>query len=456
MTEAATASTTVDQQEEDAMEQTGGATALKEPPEQASEEKTTEIAAKDSQIEQKAANTTGEAPKGKSEEKAPIKRKKRASDRKWRWKKPIDKPKRPLSAYNLFFKEERARIMDENAKQSKAVGFTEMARMVGAKWNNLPSEEKKVFEEQAAKAKEIYFVEVAEWKEKQKQAKKEQEQQELLKKRQSEEAAKQTAGGKKKSVGKDPAESSVSSRSVELKHDDDPRLLQQQQLSGLQALGAAAAVGHSRALPHPDDLLRHRHLAAAEQSYAAAAALRAGGDRSALLERLMMTSPTAAGQMGAFADLPVPAAAAGTRRLGGFPYDQDPLLASSRAALLERSLLMNEQEERLRMMQLQQQQQQQRQQQLFQSAGGYPGVGPLGGAAGASAAGLSPEELFLSSSPSVLENPAYLSRLGAIQQEQQELAAMERLLQGRGGEAPLSAEERLRLMRLMEMRRRNL
>jgi hypothetical protein len=35
--------------------------------------------------------------------------------RKKKWKKPADKPSRPLSAYNLFFAEERARMLGDDA-----------------------------------------------------------------------------------------------------------------------------------------------------------------------------------------------------------------------------------------------------------------------------------------------------------------------------------------------------
>ena len=81
-------------------------------------------------------------------------------------KKPKNKPKRPLSAYNIFFKEERQRILDdlpqEVLKQAdkdeagktrrrkhlsakdllhRKVDFHKLAKMVGKRWRELPAAE---------------------------------------------------------------------------------------------------------------------------------------------------------------------------------------------------------------------------------------------------------------------------------------------------------------------------
>mmetsp|Transcript_44076 Transcript_44076/g.106260 ORF Transcript_44076/g.106260 Transcript_44076/m.106260 type:complete len:466 (+) Transcript_44076:218-1615(+) len=126
-----------------------------------------------------------------------------------KWKKPKDKPNRPLSAYNLFFQQERALMLragnpppedmkegeveessetsgDNNGPAIKRrihrkthgkVGFAEMARSIGAKWKALPDSDKEVFVKQASKEKERYAKELALWKEQQKL--KEQQQQEM-------------------------------------------------------------------------------------------------------------------------------------------------------------------------------------------------------------------------------------------------------------------------------------
>jgi hypothetical protein len=63
-----------------------------------------------------------------------------------RHKKPKGMPKRPLTAYNLFFKSERSKIVD-----SQRVGFEELGRIIGARWRAYPTSERAVFEENAQK-----------------------------------------------------------------------------------------------------------------------------------------------------------------------------------------------------------------------------------------------------------------------------------------------------------------
>ena len=61
-------------------------------------------------------------------------------------------PKRALSAYNVFFKEERVRLLEEFTSEGSdkpSIGFQEMARTIGSRWKNLPEEERKHYNSEA-------------------------------------------------------------------------------------------------------------------------------------------------------------------------------------------------------------------------------------------------------------------------------------------------------------------
>lgn len=100
------------------------------------------------------------------------------------WKKPKDKPKRPLSAYNLFFQRERNTILAslpsdnepindglteeqrrrKHRKTHGKIGFADLARMIATKWKNCDEESRSMFEAQANIEKDRYKRELAEWK----------------------------------------------------------------------------------------------------------------------------------------------------------------------------------------------------------------------------------------------------------------------------------------------------
>eukprot|EP00542_Grammatophora_oceanica_P013411 CAMPEP_0194043960 /NCGR_PEP_ID=MMETSP0009_2-20130614/15522_1 /TAXON_ID=210454 /ORGANISM="Grammatophora oceanica, Strain CCMP 410" /LENGTH=361 /DNA_ID=CAMNT_0038688361 /DNA_START=42 /DNA_END=1127 /DNA_ORIENTATION=- len=102
------------------------------------------------------------------------------------WKKDSDKPKRPLSAYNLFFQHEREKIITSNPdatfeetmhkirntprpkkrrhrKSHGKIGFAELARTIAEKWKGLGSEERNIFESKAAEEKAAYKEELDQW-----------------------------------------------------------------------------------------------------------------------------------------------------------------------------------------------------------------------------------------------------------------------------------------------------
>ena len=118
-----------------------------------------------------------------------VKRKRKSPDKPW--KKPPDMPKRPLSAYNLFFRDERERILsagseakqtDETSgdsapieaksggkkgKNKSGIGFSNLAKTIANKWNELDKDIRAPYEEIAAAEKKKYDELVAEWRVKQ-------------------------------------------------------------------------------------------------------------------------------------------------------------------------------------------------------------------------------------------------------------------------------------------------
>lgn len=71
-----------------------------------------------------------------------------------------NKPKRPLSAYNLFFKAEREKILKEKRKP----GFSDLAKEIATKWKALDAEDRKQFDEEVLRERRRYNAAFSQWK----------------------------------------------------------------------------------------------------------------------------------------------------------------------------------------------------------------------------------------------------------------------------------------------------
>lgn len=90
--------------------------------------------------------------------------------RKRKWRKPKDMPKRPLSAYNIFFQNERKKLAGERSAAeldgtpSSSMGFAGLAQNVATKWRSLDSSARAYYEAEAGKDQVRYRQQVDEWK----------------------------------------------------------------------------------------------------------------------------------------------------------------------------------------------------------------------------------------------------------------------------------------------------
>jgi hypothetical protein len=86
----------------------------------------------------------------KEKRRRPVKaaKKRAVTTRRSGWKKPKDAPKRYLSAYNIFFQEERRRVY---AEADKRIGFSGLGKIIGGRWKSLTEEQREPYDIMAEK-----------------------------------------------------------------------------------------------------------------------------------------------------------------------------------------------------------------------------------------------------------------------------------------------------------------
>lgn len=77
-----------------------------------------------------------------------------------RKKKPKGMPKRPLSAYNLYFQAQRTTILATQEEGKPRIGFEGLGKIIGKQWRDLSSDEKKKYSKLAEKDSERYRKEM--------------------------------------------------------------------------------------------------------------------------------------------------------------------------------------------------------------------------------------------------------------------------------------------------------
>ena len=88
-----------------------------------------------------------------------------------------DRPKRPLSAYNMFFRDQRKILLkslplnrrkEDIRRGHGKISFQDLAKVIGAKWRDVDPEEKSRYEKIAEEGRNKYRERMKEWKVKQK------------------------------------------------------------------------------------------------------------------------------------------------------------------------------------------------------------------------------------------------------------------------------------------------
>lgn len=76
---------------------------------------------------------------------------------------PNERPSRPLSAYNFFFRKERERLLEQNPTLVKTLGFKGMAKHLAKQWKGIDKQSRDRYNSLASHDKIRYSQELAEF-----------------------------------------------------------------------------------------------------------------------------------------------------------------------------------------------------------------------------------------------------------------------------------------------------
>lgn len=105
---------------------------------------------------------------------APVKTTRGTTPKRKRRKKAHDHPKRPLSAYNFYFRDERNKILKGSSsddapdkktpsEEGNKIGFEDLAKLIGARWKETGPEERAPYEKMASEELVRYANEMKEY-----------------------------------------------------------------------------------------------------------------------------------------------------------------------------------------------------------------------------------------------------------------------------------------------------
>ena len=147
-----------------------------------------------------------------------------------RKRKPKGMPKRPLSAYNLYFQAERTKIIAKQVEGKPRIGFESLGKIIGKQWQDLGGAEKKEYGKLAEKDSERYRKEMDAYQDRK---------------------AKRFAEEDRRAAEQSPVLTTLGASNRSVQASFDPNFIKQQ--GSLRVVPVGEIFGSSMLLSHPPD-----------------------------------------------------------------------------------------------------------------------------------------------------------------------------------------------------------